>query len=37
MGFMEYANYHQCNIIPQEEFKELVTEVFGVIATNISR
>lgn len=37
MGFMEYANYHQCNIIPQEEFEELVTEVFGVIATNISR
>ena len=37
MGFIEYANYHQCNIIPQEEFEELVTEVFGVIATNISR
>ena len=37
MGFMEYANYHQCNIIPQEEFEELVTEVFDVIATNISR
>lgn len=37
MGFMEYSNMHQCNIIPQHEFEELITEVFDVVATNISR
>lgn len=37
MGFMEYANMHQCNIIPKEEFKTLTTEVFNVIASNLGR
>lgn len=37
MNFLEYSNLNHCNIIPQEEFEGLVHEVFGVIATNISK
>lgn len=37
MNFLEYANAHQCNIIPQDEFELLTTEVFNVIAENICR
>lgn len=37
MGFYDYANQTQSNIIPQKEFEELVKEVFDVIATNLSK
>lgn len=37
MGFMEYSNKNQVNIIPQQEFEELSREVFGVISSNLRR
>lgn len=37
MGFLDYSNKNQCNIIPQEEFEGLVHEVFNVIASNLSK
>lgn len=37
MGFMEYSNKNQVNIIPQKEFEELSREVFGVISSNLTR
>lgn len=37
MGFLEYSNRTHSNIIPQEEFEELTQQVFGVIATNLSK
>lgn len=37
MGFLDYSNQNHCNIIPQEEFEGLISEVFGVISDNISK
>ena len=37
MKCMEYANKHNINIIPKEDFEDLVVEVFQVIAENISK
>lgn len=37
MGFLEYSNANQCNIIPQDEFEGLVQDVFGVISSNIGK
>lgn len=37
MGFLTYSNKHQCNLIPQEEFEDLIKEVFGVIADNMKK
>lgn len=37
MKCMEYSNKYHINIIPQEEFEDLVQEVFGVIAENITK
>lgn len=37
MNFLEYANMHQCNIIQQDGFEQLTTEVFNVISENICR
>lgn len=37
MKCMEYSNKHHINIIPQEDFEELVQEVFGVISENITK
>lgn len=36
-NFLEYSNMNHVNIIPQNEFEELVLEVFNVIATNLSK
>lgn len=37
MSFLEYSNKTQSNIIPKDEFMELVHEVFNVIATNVCK
>lgn len=37
MGFLSYSNEHHCNLIPQEEFEGLITEVFGVISDNLKK
>lgn len=37
MGFLDYSNQNHCNIIPQEEFQDLVGQVFGVISDNLSK
>ena len=37
MKCMEYSNQNHINIIPQSEFEDLVQEVFGVIADNITK
>lgn len=37
MHFLEYSNNNHVNIIPQEEFENLVKQVFNVIATNITK
>ena len=37
MGFLDYSNKNHCNIIPQEEFEGLISEVFGVISDNLSK
>lgn len=37
MKALEYSNEHHINIIPQKDFEELVDEVFGVIASNLSK
>lgn len=37
MGFLDYSNATQSNIIPKEEFEALVQEVFDTISTNISK
>ncbi len=36
-AFLEYSNKTHSNIIPQDEFEELTQEVFGVIASNLSK
>lgn len=36
-NFLEYSNATHSNIIPQEELEGLAKEVFGVIASNLSR
>ncbi len=36
-NFLEYSNATHSNIIPQEELENLIKEVFGVIASNLSR
>lgn len=36
-GFLEYSNMTHSNIIPKEEFEDLVQEVFNVIATNLGK
>lgn len=37
MEFLSYSNEHHCNLIPQEEFEGLITEVFGVISDNLKK
>ena len=37
MKCMEYANAHNINVIPKQDFEDLVMEVFNVIAENISK
>lgn len=37
MKFMQYSNENQINIIPKEDFEELVQDVFNVIASNLSK
>ena len=37
MKCMEYANKNHINIIPKDDFEELVLEVFNVISDNISK
>lgn len=37
MKCMEYANKNHINIIPKENFEELVLEVFNVISDNLSK
>ena len=37
MGFLAYAQKTNSNIIPQQEFEDLVHEVFNVIASNLCR
>ena len=37
MNFMKYSNENQINIIQQNEFEELVQEVFNTISTNITK
>jgi chaperonin GroEL (HSP60 family) len=37
MNFMEYSNKTQSNIIPKEEFQNLICEVFEVIAENMAK
>lgn len=37
MAFLEYANKTHSNIIPQNEFEELVQEVFNTISINLSK
>lgn len=36
-NFLEYSNLNHVNIIPQNEFENLVQEVFSIIATNLSK
>lgn len=36
-NFLEYSNLNHVNIIPQNEFEDLVQEVFGVISTNLCK
>ena len=37
MSFLEYSNKTHSNIIPQEEFEELIHEVFNVISENLCK
>lgn len=37
MGFLEYSNQTQSNIIPKEEFDGMVHEVFSCIASNLCK
>lgn len=37
MNFLEYSNKTQSNIIPQEEFEELIHEVFNTISENLCK
>lgn len=37
MNFMKYSNETQINIIPKNDFEDLVREVFNTIATNLSK
>lgn len=37
MKFLEYSNKNLCNIIPQDEFEELIHDVFEIISSNISK
>ena len=37
MNFLEYSNKTQSNIIPQEEFENLIQEVFNVISENLCK
>lgn len=36
-NFLEYSNANHVNIIPKQEFEDLVQEVFNVISTNLSK
>ena len=37
MGLLSYSQANHCNIIPKEEFENLVQEVFNVISYNLCK
>jgi len=37
MNFLEYSNRNHVNIIPKEDFQNLILEVFNTVATNLSK
>jgi len=37
MGFLSYSQSNHCNIVPKEEFENLIQEVFNIIASNLCK